>query len=377
VPGGVVLAGPVPPWRSGIADQTVRLARALARIGFEPAVFTFRRMYPGVLFRGAADRGPGAFPPDLGDVRPVLDGVNPLSFASAAREIAALRPALLVLPWWTAFWAPHDALLLSELARRSPETVKLLLCHNLSDHEGGRLRLALSRAVFRRADRFIVQNRRSEGEIARAFPGRPVTFVPHPAEPPTALADRPSARTRLGIPAETPLFLFTGILRPYKGWDVLLRAFPRVTAAFPEARLVLAGEPWGDARRLGREDAPRNVRLELRYLPSEERGLWLSAADAVVCPYRHATGSGIAADAFAHGRPVIGTRVDGLVDVVEDGVNGLLVPPEDPAALADAMNRFLARGLGARLGEGAARTGLNLSPERHARAVLAAAGLVP
>ncbi len=121
----------------------------------------------------------------------------------------------------------------------------------------------------------------------------------------------------------------------------------------PRALLVLAGEPWGDARRL-EAWAPAGVRLELRYLPEKERGLWFAAADAVVCPYRHATGSGIAADALAYGRPVIGTRVEGLEDVVEDGHSGLLVPPGDADALARAMALFVREGLGPRLAAGAA-----------------------
>ena len=67
----VVLLGPVPPWRSGIADQTVRLARAMSRLGAPPLVITFSRMYPRALYPGAADRGEGAFPEDV-EVVPLL-----------------------------------------------------------------------------------------------------------------------------------------------------------------------------------------------------------------------------------------------------------------------------------------------------------------
>jgi glycosyltransferase involved in cell wall biosynthesis len=94
-----------------------------------------------------------------------------------------------------------------------------------------------------------------------------------------------------------------------------------------------------------------------------------------VCPYRHATGSGIAADALAHGRPVIGTRVDGLLEVVEDGVSGLLVPPEDVLALAAAMTRFVVERLGPRLCAGAATRAAAFHPDAHARQLLAFSGL--
>jgi glycosyltransferase involved in cell wall biosynthesis len=371
----VVLVGPIPPWRSGIADQTVRLAHAITRLGLSPLVLTFRRMYPKVLYPGAVDRDSTAFPSDLADVRPLLDGTNPLSFRAAARLVASLKSPLVILPWWTAWWAPHDLVFLSTLAARSPETIKLLLCHNLVDHEGSLVKRALSRAVFQRADRFVVQNRSAVGRLSAEVPGKPVSFVPHPSETRAVLPDREGARAHLGLAQGVPVFLFTGLLRPYKGWDLLLEAFGSVRSCFPDALLVFAGEAWGDARALALRSAPDGVRLELRYLPSDERALWLDACDAVVCPYRHATGSGIAADAIAHARPVIGTRVDGLVDVIEDEETGLLVPPGDVAALSCAMIRFVREGLGPRLSAGVVARRSRFLPDEHARQVLKLGGI--
>ena len=382
----VALAGPVPPWRSGIADQDVRLLRALRRVGVEPLVVTFRRMYPPFLYPGHADRDTGGFPCDAGELHAILDGWNPLSFVSAARFLASREADLVLVPWWTAFFAPHTLALLSTLGAERPSAVRLLLCHNVWDHETGRLRGALTRTVLRRADRIVVQNRRAEAELRAEFSDRPVVVVPHPSEPRAILPDRESARARLGVPADAPVFLFNGILRRYKGWDLLLEAFRSVRREVPSALLVLAGEPWGDAGKLrAAAGAPptvrralsgemarfTNVRLELRFLPEEERALWFAACDVVVCPYRQATGSGIVADALAHGRPVIGTRVDGLLNVIEDGVSGLLVPPENASALAAAMTRFVVGRLGPRLSAGAAIRAAAFHPDAHARQLLA------
>jgi D-inositol-3-phosphate glycosyltransferase len=372
--GPVVLVGPVPPWRSGIADQTLRLARALGALGASPLVLTFRRMYPRALYPGAGDRGAGPFPADV-EVRAILDGARPLSFRRAALETAALEPRLVVLPWWTAWWAPHDVLFLKTLAKRS-HAVKLLLCHNVVDHEASAWKRTLAREVYRRADRLTAPNARAKTVLERAAPGRPVEVLVHPCEARAVLPDRPRARALLGVPPDAPLFLFTGILRPYKGWDVLLAAFRALRSKESHALLVLAGEPWGAARALTRRTRERGVRLELRYLTEEERSLWLDACDAVVCPYRAASGSGIAADAFAHARPVIGSDVPGLADVVTDGVNGLLVPPGDSSELAHAMTRFVSESLGPRLEAGVLATRGRFSPEAHARRVLALGGLM-
>lgn len=377
----VALVGPVPPWRSGIADQTLRLARAMHALGVEPRVFTFRRMYPGFLYPGKREeeekrtgdfleREEGAALAALAS----LDGFNPFSFHSTSKKILNCPVSLVVIPWWTAYFAPHVLLLLAGLSRGDSRPTTLLLCHNVFDHEPHLFTDGLTRAVLRRADRFVAQNARNAGEIARVRPDARVEIVPHPSEPRAVIPDREAARARLGVPIDAPVFLFSGLLRPYKGWDVLLAAFPAVRKEYSAALLVFAGEAWGEACDLpGR--APAGVRLELRYQTEEERAEWFAACDAVVCPYRHATGSGIAADALAFSRPVIGTEVDGLLGIVEDERSGLLVPPGDRDALAAAMVRFVREALGPRLSAGAARRRAVFAPEEHARRVLAAGGI--
>jgi len=383
----VALVGPFPPFRSGIADQDARLLAAMRRLGVDPLVVGFSRMYPRFLYPGTMDSSEESEGEEKRDAppasrlpfeeipsSPLLDGLNPWSFVRAARFLSFKEISLLILPWWTSYFAPHVSLLLSTLGAESPSTVRLLLCHNVFDHEAHPWKDALTRTVLRRADRFAVQNARSAREIAGERPDAPVAVVPHPAEPRAVLPDREAARGHLGLPPGAPVFLFSGLLRPYKGWDVLLDAFAAVRKEIPSALLVFAGEPWGEARRLEKW-APAGVRLELRYLPEAERALWFAAADAIVCPYRRATGSGIAADALAYGRPVIGTAVEGLADVVEDGHSGLLVPPGDAPALAAAMALFVRRGLGPRLAAGAARRRASFGPDDHARRLLALGGV--
>ena len=370
----VFLLGPLPPFRSGIADQTYRLARELSRMGADVRIATFERLYPAVLYPGESPAAEGDWPADCGRIDACLDGLNPLTFVAAAGDAARWDPAFLVVPWWTAFFALHTLLFFNGLPASLGQRT-ILYCHNLYDHESAAWKRWLSSLPLERYRRFVVQNRRLEKELIGLRPDADVLYLPHPVEPPRFSFEKSEARRRLGVLPEAQLLLFSGLLRSYKGWDLLLSAFLRISPRHPRAILVFAGEPWGDARRLETARADPQVRLELRYLTEEERGLWFSAADAVVCPYRAATGSGIAADAIAFGRAILGSRVDGLTEVVREGESGLLADPGDETGLAGILDRFLSESLTETLSAGALRQRGEFSPAGHAQSVIRFGGL--
>jgi glycosyltransferase involved in cell wall biosynthesis len=130
--------------------------------------------------------------------------------------------------------------------------------------------------------------------------------------------------------------LFFGFVRPYKGLDVLVDALARI----PEQdwHLTVAGEPWkrqGHLRQKANEAgvADRIDWIE-RYIPSAEATALFDRADAVVLPYRRATGCGVLALALGTGTPAVASDLPGLREQVIEGESGWLVPPRDAAALA-------------------------------------------
>jgi glycosyltransferase involved in cell wall biosynthesis len=168
-----------------------------------------------------------------------------------------------------------------------------------------------------------------------------VHVVPHGA----LTAYREVAPTAPAVADGVPLVAMLGLLRPYKGLDILLDAWPAVRAAIPEAQLLVAGRVLGDpdgAARLERmagEDL--GVLADLRFTPTEEFVGAMLRADVVVLPYRRIDQSGVLFAALALGRPLVATRVGGFAEVVEQQGAGLVVPPEDPAALAEALIELL------------------------------------
>jgi glycosyltransferase involved in cell wall biosynthesis len=145
-------------------------------------------------------------------------------------------------------------------------------------------------------------------------------------------------------PPSGSTLLFFGLLRAYKGIDVLVRAL----AHMPDVRLVVAGDPLDPVeplRQLARElGVDARIEWRLGFLPDEEVAALMREATIVVLPYRRTDASGVLATAIGHGRPAVVTDVGSLGETVRDFGAGLVVPPGDERALAGACIRLLEPG---------------------------------
>jgi len=343
----IALVGPVHPFRGGIAHYTTTLHHELLDAGHEVLLLSFQRQYPRWLYPGRSDRDPSAEALTVPGARYLIDPLNPLSWVRAWRAIAGYRPQMTVLPWWQVFWAPAW-LTLGWLLRMRPRTPLTLLCHNVLPHEQRLWHKPVTRAVLGLASQIVVQSTSEQATVKELLPDSRVEVVPHPlydlfAEQPIT---RDAARASLGIEPDTPVLLFFGFVREYKGLRYLVDALPAVRREFPDVRLLVVGEFWEDRRiyerqiaSLGLDDA---VRLVDQYVPNEEVARYFRAADLVTLPYASATQSGVLQLALGFGLPVVATRVGGLAEAVVEGSDVVLVEPQDAAALAGAIISALA-----------------------------------
>jgi glycosyltransferase involved in cell wall biosynthesis len=338
----IVLLTPSPPLRGGLVQYAAQLDRALAARGHATQVIGFRRQYPAALFPGRrqldTDPQPHVLPSQL-----LFSPLSPVSWRRTARAALAFGAQALVLHYWSPFTALGYAAVAGRLRRSGVRVI--VLAHNLYAHEplpGARL---LAQVLLRQCDAVLVHSAAVQRAIARSAPRLTTRLVPHPLHHlfPCSLSPL-EARQRLGLPPSAPIVLFFGYVRPYKGLPVLLEAVASAQAALPGLHLLVAGESYAGRAAYERQVAalglaPHLTRLD-HFLTRAEVGCCFAAADLVVLPYRRATQSGVVPIAYAHARPVIASAVGGLPEQIAPGRTGFLVPPNDPAALAEALRAF-------------------------------------
>jgi alpha-maltose-1-phosphate synthase len=185
----------------------------------------------------------------------------------------------------------------------------------------------INRMLTRRAGLVFAHGEALREEVVAATGTRaPIVIVPHGIDP--------GNETPLPVDAAV---LFFGRISHYKGLDVLFDAMGRIWETLPRATLTVAG-----AGKIEAHPALADSRVTVRsgHVPDAEVPALFEAARCVVLPYRQASQSGVGSLAKPYARPLVVSAVGGLPELVADG-SGLVVPPEDPGALAEALASVL------------------------------------
>ena len=334
----IVVLGPAHPYRGGLASIMETMAREYMRRGHEVAIYTFRVQYPSLLFPGKSQYVGTPAPDDL-RIERVVNTVNPLNWIAVGRRLRRERPDMVLMKYWTPFMAPCFGAI-ARIARGNGVTRVICQIDNVEPHEHHIVDRPFNRYFLGAVDGFVYMSEQVHGEL-KAYTSAPMLFSPHPMfENFGEAVDRAEACRRLGLDPDIRYMLFFGLIRDYKGLDLLLRAW---ASARPEGyRLIVAGEFYASREKyvsLIDESGLRDeVALHDRFIPDEEVRYYFSAADCLVLPYRSATQSGVTQIAYNFSLPMIVTDVGGLPEIVPDGRTGLVCAPT-AEGIADALRR--------------------------------------
>ena len=344
----ITILGPAHPYRGGLASIMETMARVFRHRGHEVKIDTFSLQYPSWLFPGKSQTVDTPPPDDLHIERSV-NTVNPFNWLRIGRRLRRERPDFVLLKYWTPFMAPCFGTI-ARMARRNGHTRVLCQIDNVEPHEHHVVDRPFNRYFLRSVDGFVYMSEQVHREL-EAYTDAPALFSPHPLfEHFGGRVDRGEACVRLGLDPASGYALFFGLIRDYKGLDLLLDAWAklRCEGRIEGKKLIVAGEfytprePYlAQIAALGLQD---EVILHDRFIPDAEVKYYFSAVDCVVQPYKTATQSGVTQIAYQFCTPMIVTAVGGLAEIVPDGRVGYVCPPT-AEGVADAIERIYEPGV--------------------------------
>ena len=339
----ITILGPAHPYRGGLASIMEIMARTFQRRGDEVDIKTFTLQYPSLLFPGESQTVATPPPADLRICR-CVNTMNPLNWVRVGRRIRRERPDFVLMKYWTPFMAPCFGTI-ARIARGNGHTKVLCQIDNVEPHEHHLTDKPFNRYYLHSVDGFVYMSEQVHSEL-RAYSDAPALFSPHPLfENFGERVERSEACVRLGLDPANRYVLFFGLIRDYKGLDLLLDAWAQLRRAgrTEGRRLIVAGEFYTAREpylnRIADNGLQDEVLLHDRFIPDDDVKYYFSAADFVVQPYKTATQSGVTQIAYQFCVPMVVTKVGGLPEIVPDGRVGYVCEPT-PEGVAGAIERM-------------------------------------
>lgn len=326
------------PFRGGIAQFNARLFRSLEKKHSVQA-FTFKKQYPDFLFPGTSQYVTEKDNVDKIEAQRIVSTFNPYTYFPAARKVKESNPDLFIANYWMSFFGWF----LGIMARKQVGRVKkIAIIHNLIPHEPRFFDSWLNHYFIKRYDGFVVMSDAVEKDLLSMKPHAKYIRLTHPwYDHFGEKMDKDEARRLLNIHPNKKTLLFFGLIRDYKGLDLLIEAF---TELGDDYQLVIAGEVYSNLKKyeeqIWKSGAKERIFFFNQYIPDADVRVYFSAADLCVLPYRTATQSGITATSFHFELPIIATNVGGLKDIIGHEKKGLIVDKPDANEIRHAIELY-------------------------------------
>lgn len=326
------------PYRGGISQFNACLYSELGKNNIVKA-FNFKRQYPEFLFPGKTQ-----YVTDDDEAVPVesqflLDTANPFSYISTYREIREWKPDLLIVRYWMSYFGPS----LGYVTRKMRKHCKVIsILDNVIPHEPRFFDTPLTKYFLTGSDGYITLCEAVSKELLQLKGDAKYTVIQHPLYSHFGeKLERKEAERRLGLEKGKKNILFFGLVRKYKGLDILIEAFRNLPEDY---QLIIAGEPYGsfDKYQEQLDSLPEylHVKKVLKYIRDSEVKDYFSAADLAVLPYRSATQSGISSVSYHFEVPMIVTNVGGLKETIGDRGTGIVVDSCSPELIRKAILEY-------------------------------------
>ncbi len=338
----IVILGTSYPYRGGLTVYNERLAKEFINEGHDVDIITFLLQYPSFLFPGKTQYSTEP-PPEGLKIKRLLNSINPFNWIIVGRKIKKIAPDILIIKFWLPFMAPCLGTV-ARIAVKNKKTKAISILDNIIPHEkrvGDRM---LAKYFTRSVNGFVVMSHSVMSDLKQFNSLKPRLFCPHPLyDNFGSKATREESLNYLKLDPNRRYMLFFGLIRNYKGLDILLKALAEPIFRNLNVSLIVAGEFYGDSesyfdleKRLGLEG---QIIWMCDFVPDSEVKYYFCSADIIVQPYKSATQSGVTQIAYHFEKPMLVTNVGGLAEIVPDGKAGYVVEPNEKE-VAKALSSF-------------------------------------
>jgi glycosyltransferase involved in cell wall biosynthesis len=331
------------PYRGGIAATTDRLAKEYIKRGDDVQIWTYKLLYPKVLFPGKSqyhDLEKHQTPKGLIIYRKI-NAINPFNWIKIGKQLKKEKADKVIIRYWLPFLAPCLGTIIRFAKNKKTKFIGLI--DNVSPHESRIGDKKLSAYFYKKLDGFLVMAKGGIQELKDKFNVlKPIEYSPHPlfdiyGEP----IDKIAASNALGLDPELHYILSFGLIRKYKGLDLLLKAFQTFSDTHPNHRLIIAGEcydNWEDYATIINELKlnEKVIRFD-SFIADQDVKYYFSVADFLALTYKSATQSGVTQIAYSMELPILVTNVGDLANMVPHDKVGR-VSDINISAIAENLN---------------------------------------
>jgi len=327
------------PFRGGIAQFNGNLYAELGKSA-DVKAFNYSRQYPGFLFPGKTQyvsAGDDSFPVQS---EAILDTANPLNWPSAVRKIRRWQPDLLLMRYVMPYFAPSLGYVARRLKGGSCKVVAI--ADNIIPHERHIIDRPFTKYFLSGLDGCVTLCDAVAEDLRKWAPELPSKVIFHPLYSHFGeKLPREEAERILGLTPGMKNLLFFGLIREYKGLDILLKAFDTLPEDY---QLIVAGECYGPFDKyqelIDASPAKDRIHLFRHYIDDADVKKYFSAADLTVLPYRSATQSGVSSASYHFEVPMVVTAVGGLKETIGDTGTGLVADRVDAQSVAERIIEY-------------------------------------
>lgn len=299
----------------------------LNKAGHDAQIISYSLQYPNFLFPGSSQYETSGEAPVGIKIHTRINTINPLNWLRVALFIRKQKPDFILFRYWLPFFGPC----LGTIGRLVKSKTKVLaLTDNIIPHEKRFGDSLFTKYFVNSCDGFIAMSKTVLHDISKFSQNTNKAYSPHPMyETYGKAVSMQEARQKLNLNQDDKIILFFGLIRHYKGLDILMEAMSHPEIKKQNIKLLIAGEFYEDKQPyfdlIEKHQLQKNIILHDTFIPNEDVRYYFCASNLVGQTYRNATNSGVTMVGYYYEKPMLVTNVGGLAEIVPNEKCGYVV----------------------------------------------------